>query len=329
MDRRGWLACALTFFALILLHHQSLSAAQLNDEGMYRDAIFAASPSSVPGWYYPDTLARLGALIARVIGISWLFRILRLWNALGCALVCAFSARVISRRFCEAISLSLALTPIVYTNLEIGNVSGLLAGTILAATLSARWYLRSLTLAATLLVKPYALAVALARPVREAVLPVAVAALLFFDTHARFTNLDATGNAALIRGIHQLGIPLPWQVVTICALAASFMWSREKLARSFALAWLSLPLAWEHTAILLFVPWGVVAGEALRKTDGPEKRLALLGCLWAGVVIVSIKYWSWPDGPRWMSGLLGLVPAATVIGLGAATRLERSPTTLA
>ncbi len=313
---------AVAVYALVLAiyYRGALTApgGELGDESFYRSALAALDAGrplgSVPGWYYPDTLARSWHQLAAWSSQRALFVGMRILNLLGTALVMSVAARLWQPRLALALSPALALAPFARSSIESGNVNGWLAGLVTLALVLRVSHVRSGLLAASFLWKPIALPVALARPWREAVVPILVAALCFLDTSGRgaLTNLASPGNAALPRALVELGLPVPWQVTTAVVLAAALATARGNTGRALVLGWLALPLAWEHTTIFLVVPAALSGRQILqqnaRETERPRALLRLLLWFLALVILSTAKFWSLPGGPRWLSGVLGLVP---------------------
>jgi hypothetical protein len=313
-----WLLAALlaALVALVGLRHGALlSPAPLADEGVYAAALEAAAAgrplSEVPGWYYPDALAKLGALAAPMTALYTL----RALNLAGTALTMAWSGRLLHPRLGPALAAGLALWSPAEVVITAGNVSGLLTGLILLAW-SARGIARTLLLAAGFAFKPYALGVALGRPPRESWLPLIACALAVLGASGRgdFTNLEASSNLALVRPMLELGLPAPWWLPSGLVLAIAATWGRGSWTRGMALGWLSLPLVWEHTALLLLPPLAAAARRTLDAAAGQERTLELLLLAAAALVMDGGHYFGHPDRPA-LSAALGLVPALCAAGV--------------
>lgn len=319
----GLLALTVLLVAtgLFVTYREALLALQLGDEAFYGAAINAAHRgdplAKVPGWYYPDTLARIWAALEPVIGRRELFLLQRSMNLVGTAAALAIAAHTLGLAAALptiVVALLLVPTPFARSAIESGNVSGLLAGLVAVALLGGSAVWRSAVLTTTFLYKPVALPLVLSRPWREAAAPGVVAALALLDTSGRgaLTNLVSVGNAALPRALWQLGLAIPWPATTAVALLLAARFARGNTGRALALGWLALPLAWEHTAILLVLP-GALLGRAVidrlqEAPRDPRRRLDLLLWLLALVLCATGKFWGLPFGPAWLSGLLGLVP---------------------
>ncbi len=264
-----------------------------------------AGLSLPPDWYYPVWTAHLWALIPPEVLIG----VLRLGNLLGGAWAAALVAGVMVGRkgaLCPllAVTIMLGATPFLHS-LVVGNVTGLLLLAVLVA-MRCPAALRDGVLAVTCLLKPIALGPALALRGRTVfVVGVAtVAAHLVTPTGGLGRRLYVCTNAAPQRALHDLGIPLPWQAVTLAALVGAYLSSRGSWERGLAWGWLALPMAWPHTSLLLVPAWSRAWTEA-----SPFHRLWLCA---AGVVLCMPSYWGLPSGGVF-GGLLGLVPAAAVM----------------
>jgi len=296
---------------------------RLPDEGFYMKAVAAVlageDSGSVSGWFYTETAARLGALISATFGEPVLLYGLRLLGLMGAALTAGLAGRVLAgaRRAPLAAALIMA-TPPIHDSLVFGNVSVLLVGMLSAAILCRSPIARVAWLCPGFLLKPYALGLASTRPLLELALPLALACLALLDTPGRLAmdNIDSVRNASPIRAIHELGLPLPWQVWTGLVLLSGPLW-RGNHARGFCIAWLALPLSWAHTGALLLYPFAVACREQLHGGHGMSRERIAKGLLlvFAALVVFRIDEFGLHDHASWISGLMGLIPAGVVVML--------------
>ncbi|MFT4978431.1 MAG: hypothetical protein ACI8S6_004341 [Myxococcota bacterium] len=265
-----------------------LSPAVRADELVYVAAFVAADAglplSGVAGWYYPAPLAQAGA----ALGSGATLVLWRLGNLLGSALTCGAAGRVLGGgRIGLGLAMAAALmwSPPVTEGIAVGNVSGLVCGLILAASMMP-WLASSVLLAGTFVFKPLALAAVLGRPVRAALLPIGAATLAMWASPGRgaLLNLTATSNASPAGVLAEWG--LPWQVWTASVLVVAVVWGRGSWSRGLCLGWLSVPLAWTHTGVLLVVPWAWALAGSQAEPQRDRRLLRQLVLLFAGVVVV-------------------------------------------
>lgn len=321
---RLWLQSSTTAFVLLLLLYGAALAGPhlLTDEAVYSRAIvaFAAGEplSTVPGWYYPTPAAALGAGLRSLIGEHALFFGVRLLNLAGIAATLGWvvaeypgagGARAVLWR--GVLLLALAWIPAVETAATCGNVSGLLMLPLLLA-MAVQGGPRVALLSAGFLLKPYGLALVLTQRPRIALVPLlaAAGALVWTANRGVFPNADATRNAAIGRGLHELGLTLPWQVPTALALLAALL-LRPRGPAALALGWLALPIAWDHTALLLLPAVSVAVCRP--PTVAGDVRLGRVLALLAAAVVLQSGLFGSDSFPRVLSGLLGLLPAAAAI----------------
>ncbi len=290
-----------------LYHGALLSPGPLGDEQIYAEAMRAVTEGrpldQVRGWYYPDLLALLGARVPHALVV------LRMLNLLGSALVLGFTGRLLHPIAGLLVAAGLTLWTPVEACVLAGNVSGLLTGLLVLAWLSPT-VPRVIALSLGFAFKPYGLAVVLGRPPRQALLPLAVCALAVLGASGRgeFHNLEATSNLALVRPLLELGLPVPWWVPSALVLALAAWWGRGRWMRGMVLGWMSLPLVWEHTAMLLLPAIAVCVNRA-RAEAGSTRALHLLVLLIVLLVFESGHYMGYPDDPL-ISAALGLLPAS-------------------
>lgn len=305
-----------------LIHRARLFDSEpLIDEGWYGRALDAAAAGekaglSVEGWYYPDITAALGSQLTSFVEPHTLFLGLRLANLAGCALVAALVGALLGRRVLAlVIAAALMASPPIADAVSTGNVSGLLAGLIVLSLVARSPVLRSLWLVPGFLFKPYALALALSRPLREAALPLLVAGLLFFDSSGRrdLVNIDSMRNASPIRALHDLGIPLPWWCLSVAVLLVAALLLRGRDASALCAAWLSLPLAWAHTVVLVFPALAWAAADTLRRPPGERRSLRLVLLALAAVVLAQPTYFGLNEDAGLVGGMLGLLPGLAVV----------------
>lgn len=314
----------VTTLLLLAVHGPTLwEPGELGDERVYREA-FAAVRAGVPLtsveiWFYPDHSARWGAALEAALGTEGFWRGLRLVNLAGAAAAVAWCAAELGGRGGRVwlarlgVAGAVALFPATDTAVTVGNVSGvLLLALLLTVLLPAP--LRALPLGASFLLKPYGLALALGERAWIAAVALGCAFLGWLDTSNRsaFANLDSIRNNAPVRALHELGLPLPWQVVTagVVLVAARL---RLRGPAALALGWLTLPIAWDHTGLLAYPALGVALAQPPRPAG--DARLGRLLAVLAGVVLAYGGYFGTDDAAPAVSGILGLAPAAAVVGL--------------
>ncbi|MEE2830187.1 MAG: hypothetical protein VX498_13450, partial [Myxococcota bacterium] len=170
------------------------------------------------------------------------------------------------------------------------------------------------------LFKPYALGLILTRPLRQAALPLAVGVALFSNTSGRgsFVNLDTLRNAAPIRALQDLGLPLPWWALAGAVLSFAAIRLRGQDARALCAAWLALPLAWAHTVLLVFPALAWALRRAWLQPAGERRNLGLVALLFCGVVLFQPTYFGSTEGSGLLGGLLGLLPGLAVLGVAVA-----------
>lgn len=320
---RLWAGPALVaFFVGLVAFQESLMEPLLGDEVVYEralDAVRRGAPlGGVVGWYYPDWTARLWAALGDVVTDHRVFQAMRLANLAGCAVVAAATTSAIHSRLTYLLApLLLVFLPPFYIGIEVGNVSGLLVGLlVVASSVSSPWY-RSLWLIPGFMLKPYSLAAVAERPIREALLPLLVAGAALVATSGRgsLVTIDASCNSSVIRAVHDFGVPMPWQLMTGFVLTVGWFWAREHWGRVFVVGWLSLPIAWDHTAILLFPPLAIALAAELALPRAETRTLRILIWLICALVVIQARYFG-VERPSWLSGLLGLVPSIAALYLG-------------
>lgn len=285
-DRALWM-CAGAALLSGLVHVPEMFSPTIRPDELVYAAAFAAARAGTPlgevaGWYYPAPLAHLGA----ALGTAQTLTLWRLGNLLGSALSCGVAGRLLGRGWVAvAAAAALMWIPPVTEGVAVGNVSGLLCGLILTASMLPAAG-ASAVLAGTFAFKPLALAAALGRPARVAALPVAAAALALWLSPGRdaLENLTATSNASPAGVLAEWG--LPWQAWTAAVLLAALVWGRKSWCRGLCLGWLSVPLAWTHTGILLVVPWAAALRAARQEEQRDRRQLAVVLLCLAGLVIL-------------------------------------------
>ena len=320
---RAWATCtAAACAALVLLHGaRLLDPTSLVDEQVYRDAFDAVDGgralTTVPLWYYPDVGAVAGAAARRALGGDTFFLALRAFNLLGVALTIGWAAaeqagaRAAVRR--SLVVAALAALPAVSAACEAGNVSGVLLLLLLAA-LATTGLVRVALLTTTFALKPYGLVLAVTRRTRLAAMPLIAVAAAWLDTSNRggLGNLDTIRNNALVRSLHELGLPVPWEVVTVAVLLLA-AWRRPRGPAALAWGWLALPIAWEHTSLLVVPALGAAAARP--PAPAGDRRLGLVLAVLVGVIVANAGLFGSDEAPRVVSGLLGLAPTAAVLYL--------------
>ena len=92
-------------------------------------------------------------------------------------------------------------------------------------------------------------------------------------------------------------------------------WGRGSWSRGLCLGWLSVPLAWTHTGILLLVPWAAALRGARQEPQRDRRQLAVLLLCLAGLVILRAGMFA-VEG----YGALRLLPGLAAIYLAARAR---------
>jgi len=309
-SRGAW---GVAFAAGALLYARAIPAPDLRpDERVYdaaAGAVLAGTPpGEVHGWYYADSLAELAAALPEP---RW--APLRTLDLAGACVTSAVAAEAIGS---PLVALLVLLSPPVAAGIAAGNVSGLLAGLVAAAARWPRAATLLLPLGAT--IKPYALGPALAAGPVVGGLTALVALLARLDAPGAgsLSNLDSDPNSAAVRALHQLGVPVPWQVISAAALLAAARFGKGNPARAAALGWLALPIAWDHTALLVLL----AAALAWPHAWDLRERLGLVAC---AAVCSQAHFYALPDGPAWASGLLGLTPSAAAVAVAVLARRPR------
>lgn len=164
----------------------------------------------------------------------------------------------------------------------------------------------ALALAMGNLVKPYALGLALSRPWREAVLPLAVTALVL-------TTLMPVGLPDIPDAIKSPFNWSPWRLVTLLfdlppvslflAFAALLVaTARAQVGRGIALGLFLMPLVWPHTAAIVLLPWSWAAADWLRRARqrppglrGVGELVLLVAAFWT--LSRTVPVWDWI---RWL-----------------------------
>jgi hypothetical protein len=301
------------------------SAVVLADETKYVEALqayMAGRPlQEAAGYYYPTPLLASLGWMANACSIHTTLLGMRVLNlagsCLGAFLVVLLGAPGLPPR--QAVLMTFFFMGAVHVfqaSIPCGNWGGISFGFLCLALVLPSSIGRSLALMASLSIKPYALAFALTRPWREAWAPLIFYGYLYGTVTNRnaFGNLSASSNAALVRALGDLGLPLPWQVLAAAALLVTLMAGRRRhWTASLLLGWFALPLSWDHTAMLLMPALALSARETFAQEQGPSRSLHLALLVLVFVVLQDTKVWGWPesDGPRWLSGLLGLLPSAS------------------
>lgn len=313
----GW--SALCGVLLLLLWGPRIGVAvPLADEKVYVAAVHAVATgvplTEVHGWYYPDPVAHLGALVVAAIGELPSLWGLRGLNLLGLSVSLGWMLARLPRGWAALVLGACMVSPMVRSACTAGNISGILVGLLCGSLVGRpdRWGAPLVML--SFLLKPYGLVRALDLPGISRVLALGTAGLawVFTSNRGALINLDSVRNAAPARALLELGLPVPWPLWTGVVLLWA-AWRRPSGARALAAGWLCLPLSWDHTA-LLAVP---LLGDALvgpRPVAG-ELRLARILVVLAAVVLADTGGFGTAEGPRWLSGLIGLIPAGAVLFL--------------
>ncbi|MEC7949240.1 MAG: hypothetical protein VX265_16845, partial [Myxococcota bacterium] len=295
-----WPAAGIAWFVAAVLLAVVVAAGRLEmllsetlsyDEGRhYLKAVMAVKAgeplSTVPTWLYPPAAAHLMAWYSDVAGTHGLFVTLRLLNAAGMVAVMSCAGASLADVFPRR-SEKLVFSPLISVALywqfgdwafqiwSMGNISGLLFIPMLCALHSRSAILRIVSLASGFLFKPYALGHALARPWREAVLPVLFCAAMIAVTHR-----DPDWVASMIRHpmnmspwhflVGVLGLP-HWAVFGAFVLIGA-TWARGSAGRALCVGWAILPVAWPHTSVILLLPWAWAMRALLLEPDRPRPR---------------------------------------------------------
>lgn len=289
-----------TVLALCLFRHgpQLVTTDVLIDEQYYvaaADAVLqGVDPASVPGWFYPTPAAWIFAGGKWLLGERGMLLVLRALNTVGVVGLFATAGCAVAQGFRRT-----GLAPLCAAGLFLewetggvfgyGNVSALLNLFILLAVLSpARWW-RVALLSAGFVFKPFALGLVLSRPVREAALPLAIAAVMVLG----FTAVGTDGlKGPLHHGLNLSpwrlwvglwGIPAPLVFASMALLALT--WARGQVGRALCLGWALLPVAWPHSSTILLLPWAFAARHQLASWGPGRTRVPViaLAVAFAGV----------------------------------------------
>lgn len=321
--RRSYTPALAALVCGLVVHGSVLFADHpLTDEHVYLAAFEAARSGTAlhEGWFYPETTARLGGEALR-LGLPPLALMggIRALNLLGTAFTLGTVGAALGgwRAILLAV-LGMWLWGPPSRGIAVGNVSGLLTGLILLAVVARATPSRTLALSVGLLLKPLSLGVALSRGRWVAAVVSALVVCAYLDTPHRsdFPNRLATSNAALGRAISELVPALPWQLVSGAALLAAATWARGRWGRALACSWLALPIAWEHSTIVVLPALALAWSRASDEADLRARSMHQVLCGLSALVMHNAAFYGLGDGPAIASGLLGLVPSLAVLYAG-------------
>ena len=124
-------------------------------------------------------------------------------------------------------------------------------------------------------------------------------AILF--SSAFTTNLsnvfDAASNISGYALVLALGVPAPWWIWPLVVLAVGAWWARASAFRGLALGWCAMPLAWEHTVLLMWLPFCAALATALTRPV-PERTARALGVFLAFLGLTIAGHLGQADDPR-------------------------------
>ncbi len=274
----------------------------LADESYYLAAAYAVLEgkplAEVGGWFYPAPLAYIFAAILEWCGERALIGGLRVFNLIGMVTVWLVAARILVG---DRPRLAVALVPVLAWAsdlswaFEAGNVSGIIALPLLVAMRpNATDRDRFVAMAASTLMKPYALGLALRERGAMCWGVIGVIALM-----SAMTEVGGAATEEFLGRIHHspvlarvmLDVGLPWQVAPVLAVGlgmAAVRWDGEMTrSQGLVISWLALPVVWPHTtAALLLIPLAVAFRGTAREADSRRRLLRRLGVALLAIILL-------------------------------------------
>ena len=173
--------------------------------------------------------------------------------------------------------------------------------------------LQSFLLALACFPKPYALGVAITRPLLVLLLPAAVVLLATLTSPAaadleHFWAVFALSNNSPARVLAMLG--LPWQLSTAAFLGAAYLTARGQWMRGICLGWLALPVTWAHSSLILFVPLAMAYVRWSRAPSSRRRMLSMLALVFVLVVLLQLKFFGVAGLPWVLELLVAAIPLA-------------------